>query len=116
MRERLIYICSPLRGNYEINIQSARLYCLDVVEICPDAVPIAPHIYFTQFLNDKNPRERAIGIEMGLALLEKCDEVWVHGADHPSEGMMREIARARELGIPVYNACDMYRHIKGGKA
>ena len=48
---KLVYVCSPLRGDMEANIRSARQYCEYVVKEC-GAIPIAPHIYFTQFLDD----------------------------------------------------------------
>lgn len=104
MKKKLVYICSPLRGNYEKNTQNARDFCAWVMLNYPDKVPIAPHIYFTQFLNDTNPNERSLGLEAGLAILEKCDEVMVFG-DYISEGMAAELERASELGIPVSGGC-----------
>jgi len=43
--KRLIYICSPLRGDLERNIRKAQAYCREAVEF--GVVPLAPHIYFT---------------------------------------------------------------------
>ena len=63
-------------------------------------VPVAPHIYFPQFLRDEEPNERRIGVEVGLKCLEYCDELWAIG-DRISEGMASEIAHANELGIPI---------------
>ena len=45
-----IYICSPLRGNIEDNINKAKEYCKFVVAKMK-AMPVCPHIYFTQFLH-----------------------------------------------------------------
>lgn len=100
MKKKLVYICSPLRGDYEKNIRKAQEACAWVMLNFPDTIAIAPHIYFTQFLDDTNPNERSLGMEAGLALLEKCDELWVIG-NRVSEGMAAEIARAEELGIPI---------------
>lgn len=58
MRNRLIYICSPLRGDIEKNIQKAQGYCREAVELWLDVIPIAPHVYCTQFLDDTIPQER----------------------------------------------------------
>lgn len=58
MRNRLIYICSPLRGDIEKNIQKAQGYCREAVDLWPDVIPIAPHVYCTQFLDDTIPQER----------------------------------------------------------
>lgn len=109
MRNRLIYICSPLRGDIEKNIQKAQGYCREAVELWPDVIPIAPHVYCTQFLDDTMPQERKAGMELGIALLDICDEIWVYGINNPSEGMKKEIDYAKEHGIPVRDAADLYR-------
>ncbi len=109
MRNRLIYICSPLRGDIEKNIQKAQGYCREAVDLWPDVIPIAPHVYCTQFLDDTIPQEREAGMELGIALLDMCDELWVYGINNPSEGMKKEIAYAKEHGIPVKDAADIYR-------
>ena len=56
MRKRFIYICSPCRGDMEKNITKAQGYCREAVELFPDVVPIAPHVYCTQFMDDTNRR------------------------------------------------------------
>lgn len=99
--KKLVYICSPLRGDVLKNLTNAAGYCREVVEQWPDVIPIAPHIYFTQFLNDNKPSERSLGLEMGLALLDLCDELWVYGIDNPSEGMKAEIEYAKEHDIEI---------------
>lgn len=63
-------------------------------------LPIAPHLIFPQFLDDKVPSQRELGIQMGLELLADCRQLLYFG-DRITPGMAREIARARELGIPV---------------
>ena len=79
-----IYICSPLRGDYAKNIGMALpKYCREVA--LQGDIPIAPHIYFTQFLDDAKPDERNIGLKFGLELVKLCDKVCVYG--EPSEGM-----------------------------
>lgn len=101
MSKKFVYICSPCRGDYVQNIQKARVYCRTVMTYFPDVIPIAPHIYFTQFLDDEKQNERSLGMEAGLALLDMCDEIWVFGLDNPSEGMKAEIDYAHANGIPL---------------
>lgn len=115
MRDRLVYICSPCRGEMEKNIIKAKGYCREAAELWPDVLPIAPHVYCTQFLDDTNPEERAVGMDMGISLLSMCDEIWVYGIDNPSEGMKAEIAYAEEHGIPVRDAADVCRDKTGEK-
>lgn len=108
MEKKLVYICSPLRGDYEKNMEKARIHCHTVVQQFKDVIPFAPHIYFTQFLNDNIPNERSLGMDMGLAMLDMCDELWVYDAEGISEGMAAEIEYAKEHGIPVRYAADIY--------
>lgn len=96
-----IYICSPCRGNdgnYEKHIGDAKRHAR---EIADHALPICPHIYFTQFMSDNSPGDREKALEYGLELLKMCDEVHVWEWEFPSEGMKRELDLARELKIPI---------------
>ena len=102
-----IYICSPLRGDIERNIMRALDHCREAAEL--GVLPIAPHAYFTRFLDDSVPQERALGMEFGRELLRMCDEVWAYNLERMSAGMAEEIALARELGIPVLDAEAVYR-------
>ena len=97
MKQKLIYVCSPYRGNTETNTQNARRYCRLVME--QGGIPFAPHLLFTQFLDDAIPKERERGLRMGTQMLGLCDELWAFG--EPSEGMRMEIEQAGRLGIPV---------------
>ncbi|MEE0914554.1 MAG: DUF4406 domain-containing protein [Ruminococcus sp.] len=88
----IVYICSPYAGDVETNVQKARRYCRFAVD--KGYIPIAPHLLFTQFLNDDNPKERQLGIFFGNAVMSKCSEVWVFG-EYISNGMEAEIKRAK---------------------
>lgn len=94
----IVYICSPYAGNVDVNTESARRYCRFAVD--KGYIPIAPHLLFTQFLNDDNPKERQLGIFFGNAVMSKCSEVWVFG-DRISDGMESEIKRAKWKNYPL---------------
>ncbi|HHW91071.1 MAG TPA: DUF3310 domain-containing protein [Firmicutes bacterium] len=94
----VIYVCSPFRGEVEQNIKRAIGYCRYIYS--QGGIPLAPHIIFTTFLDDEIAEERKTGMEMGLELLSKCDELWAFG-DRLSEGMEKEIAEAERLGLRV---------------
>ena len=102
----VIFVCSPYRGDTETNTQNARRYCRLVME--QGGIPFAPHLLFTQFLDDAIPKERERGLRMGTQMLGLCDELWAFG--EPTAGMRMEIAQAERLGIPV---CRL--DIAGGK-
>ena len=72
-----IFICSPYQGNIEENKKKAAYYAKIVAK--SGNVPVAPHIYFPNFLDEKNSNERMTGIEMGLELMDTCDMVYVFG-------------------------------------
>lgn len=99
---KTVYICSPLKayGTHTIddNIRNAREYSKWAMK--DGVVAVAPHLLFTQFLDDGKPDEREIGITAGLELMRRCDEVWVFGHYH-SRGMQEEIKEAIRLKIPL---------------
>ena len=93
-----IFVCSKLKGVINNNIERAKEYCRNIT--LNGNIPIAPHIYFTQFLDESNKKERNIGILMGIELLKDCDELWVFDKDI-SEGMQKEIDIAKKLNIKI---------------
>ena len=95
---KLIYICSPFRGDTAANTEAAQRYCRDAYE--KNCIPVAPHLYLPQFLNDDEPKERDLALRIGLRLIDYCSEVWVHG-DVISPGMRGEIDYATTTGKKV---------------
>jgi hypothetical protein len=51
-------------------------------------------------MDDDDFEQRDLGLRFALILLGKCDELWCFGS-RISNGMSREIAKARKRGIPV---------------
>lgn len=94
----VVYICSPLSGDLEGNQEKAVRYCRFAVDA--GYIPIAPHLYFPQFMDDANPRERDLALFMDIVLLTKCAELWVFG-DTVSKGMSIEIEKARRKGQTI---------------
>lgn len=94
----LVYICSPYAGDIKRNTGNARRYCLFATE--QKFIPIAPHLIFTQFLDDSDIEQRELGLFMGNVLLIKCAEVWVFG-EHISSGMAAEIDKAESKGMTI---------------
>ncbi|MEY8762497.1 MULTISPECIES: DUF7768 domain-containing protein [Clostridium] len=95
---KLVYICSPLRGDVEKNKERANNYCHFAVK--EGVLPLAPHTIFTQLLDDDIEEERKKGMNLGLELLKHCDELWVFG-NMISDGMKGEIKIAEKLEMPV---------------
>ena len=57
----VIFVCSPYRGDTEANTQNARRYCRLVME--QGGIPFAPHLLFTQFLEEGKAEERRQALE-----------------------------------------------------
>ena len=87
----MVFICSPYAGCIKRNNQNARQYSR--FAYLSGYMPITPHLMYPLFLNDKHANERLDGMDMGLRLLDLCEELWVFG-DRYSIGMQREIAHA----------------------
>ena len=95
---KLVYIASPYAGDVEQNVRFAKAACRYAIE--QGATPIAVHLLYPQLLDDGIHAEREVGLQMGLRVLEACDELWVCGM-HISKGMEAEIFAAGQMGIPV---------------
>lgn len=93
------YICSRYAGDIEHNVRVALALCRMAVE--SGLAPFAPHLLFTQFLDDTDPAQREVGISLGLRFIEVCDVVWVYVGEGVSDGMHRETEHARRLGKPI---------------
>lgn len=90
----LVFVCSPLAGAMEENLRNARRYCRFAVK--QGCVPYAPHLFFPQFLDEHDAGQRNLGILLGLAMMARCNEMWVFGR-RLSEGMRKELSHAMKL-------------------
>lgn len=105
-----VYICSPLRPvSIDPILRTNEL--IDNLKLAKDACtfaalrgcdPVAPHLFYPQFLNDNDPTERALGMELGLKAMRSCDELWII-SPRISSGMSDETwinaKKAVELGF-----------------
>jgi len=98
-----IYVCSPLSApswlEIHNNMENARHYVGAVSRIFKCRA-LATHAYLPLLLDDNNPEERAIALDMGLRILGICDALIVCGK-RISHGMAGEIRKAMELGIQI---------------
>lgn len=90
-----VYIISRYRANnprqLDFNKRVARYFCRMIID--EGDIPVAPHLFYTQFLNDDLELDREIGLNIGLKELEESDEFLLVIVDGViSEGMKREIS------------------------
>ena len=95
---KLVYICAPLRGDVEKNIEFARQKAQEVFQA--GDIPVCPHLMFPPVADPENPQQDQAARDMGLRLVESCQEVHVYGLEW-TEGMWAEIRHAMDLGIQV---------------
>lgn len=92
-----VYICSPLRGDIQGNLDKVERYTEFALK--SGVAPVVPHFY-ANCLDDSNPHDRETGLAAGLSLLWFCDELWVFG-DKVTEGMKKEIHFCKYLNITI---------------
>ena len=110
---KLIYVASPYAGDIEQNTEFTRKACRHVMN--EGHAFFAPHLLYPQLLDDSNPQERQAGLDMGLAMLPRCDELWCYG-DRISYGMHLEIEEAVRIGIPVCRVMEQENGFAIGRA
>lgn len=74
------------------NIAYARACANDCVQ--RGEVPFASHLFFPQFMDDKDPAQRQMGIEMGYDFWEKADLVIFYMDKGLSPGMQAALGKA----------------------
>lgn len=94
MNNNLVYICSPYRGEVERNLEYARE--LTRLALDNSFVPVTPHLYLTQVVNDEDSRERERGMSAGKELLWHCKYILIGSRYGLSEGMLEEIELAAQ--------------------
>jgi hypothetical protein len=97
-KKRIVYICSPFAGDVDGNTIRARRFGRFAAS--ENAIPIIPHLMYPQFLEEDDPEERKLGMQMGLELLRKCQELWAFG-NQLSTGMAVEVKKAKQWKIPI---------------
>lgn len=98
---KLVYICAPLRGDVEKNIEFALQKAREVFQA--GDIPVCPHLMFPPIADPEDPVQDQAARDMSLRLVESCQEVHVYGPEW-TEGMWAEINHAVLLNIPVVSS------------
>ena len=97
MKNNLIYICSPYRGDVKRNKEYARY--LTRIALNNGFVPVTVHLYLTEVTDEDNPEEREKGMAAGLEILRICKYILIGDRYGISSGMKDEIWNAQKDGI-----------------
>ena len=95
---RKIYLSHPYRNNPKENLKSISRICREIYDRRPDVIPVSP-LHMFSFCTPADNQEKIL--EWCLSVLQDCTEIWMCGYWGSSEGCLRELAMAKELGIPV---------------
>lgn len=109
---KIIYVASPYAGDIERNTAFAKTGCHHVMEQGHGF--FCPHLFYPNILDEHNSKERQLGLDMGLAMLKNCDELWCYG-EYISPGMMAEIEEAQRLSIPICRVMECEQGFQIGK-
>ncbi len=93
---RLVIIESPYAGDVERNLNYLSFCLMDCLG--RGEAPLAGHGLYTSCLDDKQPVDRKLGIEAGLAWGALADAIVVYTDLGSSLGMENAIAHYRERG------------------
>ena len=97
---KLVFVAHPIRGDVEGNKRKVKELLGNLCRTSSfNYIFTAPYLVTLELYDDADPIQRARGIEIGLAQLERCDELWVFG--QPTEGMKQEIEHASAHGVRV---------------
>ena len=102
-KKRFCYICSPYKGSALKHIRNVR-YAKEITERAINAgfIPITPHLYLPQVLNDRIPEERQKGLQIGQELLNVCEVAFIRERYGISDGMATEIELAKKSNKQIW--------------
>lgn len=100
---RTVYICSPYRAESEEILKRNIEYAKELTReaLLRGDAPITVHLYMTQCLTEEIEEERNIGLAAGQNIVDRCDAMIVGYRYGISEGMEKEIKRAKKQGIRI---------------
>lgn len=103
----MVYVAGRFRGaslaEIQFNIDVAGRFAAEVAKA--GCVPIVPHVMEGLRMHDLNQaNDGEWWLRATMQMLEVCDAVVVVPGWHESRGTLAEVARARALELPVFEA------------
>ena len=101
------YVASPLGARYPEMVEANRVACklyIDRIENFHHSLaPVALHHILPRVLDDSDPADRELALEMGREVLKRCDALLICG-NVISKGMAKEIEQAMSKRLVIYYA------------
>lgn len=93
-----VFVCAPVEGNLEANLEKTREYCKKLV--LKGDFPVAPVLMCTQFLEEDTAHGRERGIRIGHEMMKCCPKMHVLGHT-VTKGMASDIREAARLKLEI---------------
>ena len=100
---KISYICSPFRAETEEQKQKHVDYARKLLKdmLLFNNITIAPHLLYTQILDDSNKKDRDFAMRLCRGWVSRANTIVVGCRYGISEGMKQEIALAEKLGKKI---------------
>ena len=94
-----VFVASPYAGDIAKNVRYAWACVAD--SLMRGEAPFAPHLLYTEVLDDADPEMRMWGMDAGKEWLKKAQKLVLYVDFGNSPGMLAEESFARMHGVPV---------------
>jgi hypothetical protein len=98
---RVVYLAHPVSGDVPGNLARAKRWVRWIESTYPDVAVVAPWIVACEIWDDADPAQREAGMMRDLAVIGRCDELWLVGG-RLSAGMEIEMKHAFSRSIPCW--------------
>lgn len=99
---KLAFIAHPLRGDIDNNLDSVRDWYRFFTDRVHDTLFLTQWVIDCEVYDDSDEGQRRAGIDRNLALLEKCDALYLVGSGI-TPGMQEEMSVALKHGLEIFN-------------
>ena len=103
-----VFVSGPYSGTLEetaLHVARARVVISNVLQA--GWAPVCPNVFWSPFAD---LQDYDFWLEAALSLLETCDALILVPGWKNSSGAQKEVARAKELGIPVFETVDQLEY------
>jgi len=100
---RTVMVISPFRASANRTRQQHLSHAKKLCELACRAgyAPFASHVFYPQFLNEDDEKDRHLGLDCEKVWIAACNELWVWDAWGVSDGMKSAILFAKSRAVEV---------------
>ena len=107
---KMVYVTMPVR-RLEDDIPKMRRYCQMITKEYPYVLPMAPLLYFPQFIDYRTVENRERLTPMEERLLQQCEEIWIFDSAYSNEKLVQEVTFALEHQLCILFAEKIFDRI-----